>query len=121
MGNYTGNLNLYKADPVTDGNDTFNIDTMLNENWDKIDLAAVPIFETTGTASALVVEGLILADKIRIQIKLHVAIADNATLNGKPILTSEGEKHTQSGAVGRLFFYCPNGFLILLSHGFNKG
>ena len=60
MGNYTGNLNLYKADPVTDGNDTFNIDTMLNENWDKIDLAAVPIFETTGTASALVVEGLIL-------------------------------------------------------------
>ncbi|MNB86277.1 hypothetical protein D3C75_332170 [compost metagenome] len=33
----TPNLNLYKVDPATDGNDTFNIDTMLNENWDKID------------------------------------------------------------------------------------
>ncbi len=111
MGNYTGNLNLYKADPVTDGNDTFNIDTMLNENWDKIDLAAVPIFETTGTASALVVEGLILADKIRIQIKLHVAIADNATLNGKPILTSEGE-NISSGAVA--------GSFLLLAYNENR-
>lgn len=46
MGNYTGNLKLYKADPVTDGNDTFNIDTMLNENWDKIDLAAIPASTT---------------------------------------------------------------------------
>lgn len=37
MGTYTENLQLYKADPVADGNDTFNIDTMMNDNWDKID------------------------------------------------------------------------------------
>ena len=37
MGSYTGNLNLLKKDPTTDGNDTFNIKTMLNDNWDKID------------------------------------------------------------------------------------
>lgn len=37
MANYTSNLNLYKIDPVADGNSTFNIETMLNENWDKID------------------------------------------------------------------------------------
>jgi hypothetical protein len=33
----TTKLNLYKKNPDTDGNDTFNIETMLNENWDKID------------------------------------------------------------------------------------
>lgn len=37
MASYTPNLNLLKKSPVTDGNDTFNVDTMLNENWDKID------------------------------------------------------------------------------------
>ncbi|WP_410767825.1 phage tail protein [Fontibacillus sp. BL9] len=39
MASNTPNLNLLKKDPVTDGNDTFNIRTMLNDNWDKIDAA----------------------------------------------------------------------------------
>ena len=39
MASYTENLNLLKKDPVVDGADTFNIETMLNENWDKIDAA----------------------------------------------------------------------------------
>lgn len=38
MSSNTTNLNLYKANPVADPNDTFNIDTILNANWDKIDL-----------------------------------------------------------------------------------
>lgn len=37
MGSYTENLDLYKVNTETDGNDTFNIETMMNENWDKID------------------------------------------------------------------------------------
>ncbi|WP_221885994.1 tail fiber protein [Paenibacillus zeisoli] len=37
MASSTPNLNLLKKNPATDGNDTFNIDTMLNQNWDKID------------------------------------------------------------------------------------
>lgn len=37
MPSNTPNLGLYKKDPVTDGNDTFNVTSMLNENWDKID------------------------------------------------------------------------------------
>lgn len=37
MASYTPNLNLLMKDPVTDGADTFNIETMLNENWEKID------------------------------------------------------------------------------------
>lgn len=37
MGEYTKNLQLYKVDTVEDANNTFNIETMLNNNWDKID------------------------------------------------------------------------------------
>lgn len=39
MASNTPNLDLYKKDPLTDGQDTFNIETMLNDNWDKIDAA----------------------------------------------------------------------------------
>jgi hypothetical protein len=45
MPSNTTNLALYKKNPATDGLDTFNIDTMLNENWDKID-ANVPMRTT---------------------------------------------------------------------------
>lgn len=37
MSSNTTNLNLYKADTVADGLNTFNIKTMLNDNWDKVD------------------------------------------------------------------------------------
>lgn len=37
MPSNTPNIDLYKKNPTTDGEDTFNIETMLNENWDKID------------------------------------------------------------------------------------
>ena len=39
MASSTEYLNLYKKDPVADADDTFNVTTMLNENWDKIDAA----------------------------------------------------------------------------------
>lgn len=39
MASNTPNLNLLKKDPLTDGNETFNIQTMMNDNWDKIDTA----------------------------------------------------------------------------------
>lgn len=48
MAEYTPNLNLLKKDPVADGNDTFNIQTMLNDNWDKIDDFAKAIEEGLG-------------------------------------------------------------------------
>ncbi|WP_096199523.1 hypothetical protein [Bacillus sp. FJAT-45350] len=34
---YTEKLNLYQPNPVTEKDDTFNIDTILNENWEKVD------------------------------------------------------------------------------------
>lgn len=37
MSTYTPYLDLLKKNPATEGTDTFNITTMLNDNWDKID------------------------------------------------------------------------------------
>ena len=39
MATNTPHLKLLKKNVLTDGNETFNIETMLNENWDKIDTA----------------------------------------------------------------------------------
>lgn len=40
MANYTRILNLLKKDPIADAQTTFNIQQMLNDNWDKIDAFA---------------------------------------------------------------------------------
>lgn len=45
MSSNTPNLGLLKKDPITDGNETFNIQTMLNDNWDKIDEAVGKVEE----------------------------------------------------------------------------
>lgn len=37
MSGYTPNLNLFEYNPTTDGNQTFNIKNVLNDNFDKID------------------------------------------------------------------------------------
>ena len=42
MSSNTPNLSLLKKNPTTDGSDTFNIQTMLNDNWDKIDAVTGP-------------------------------------------------------------------------------
>lgn len=39
MAGNTFNLGLYFKEPIKDGNDTFNIQTMLNDNWNKLDKA----------------------------------------------------------------------------------
>ena len=40
MADYTKHLNLYEVRPNADGSMTFNIDTMMNDNWDKLDAYA---------------------------------------------------------------------------------
>ncbi|MEK3888079.1 hypothetical protein [Bacillus sp. FSL K6-3431] len=37
MASNTERLDLLKINPQTDGNQTFNIDTILNENWDRLE------------------------------------------------------------------------------------
>lgn len=66
MASNTPNLNLLKKDPLTDGNETFNIQTMLNENWDRVDQFAgqtVPISrggtgKTTAAAALAALGGI---------------------------------------------------------------
>lgn len=43
MASETEKLKLYMADPVEDADKTFNIDTMLNENWQKIDTTVTTV------------------------------------------------------------------------------
>ncbi|GIN71120.1 hypothetical protein J14TS2_15950 [Bacillus sp. J14TS2] len=40
MASNTERFDLLKKDPAVDGKDTFNIETMLNDNWDKLEKAA---------------------------------------------------------------------------------
>ncbi|WP_099192238.1 hypothetical protein [Tepidibacter mesophilus] len=70
MPSNTPNLSLYKKDPVADGNDTFNIKTMLNDNWDKIDTEVAAKETPTGAQSK----------------------ADTAETNAKDYTDSEVEK-----------------------------
>ena len=37
MASNTPNLSLYMKDPIADGNDFFDVKTMMNDNWEKID------------------------------------------------------------------------------------
>lgn len=46
MASNTENLNLLMKNPSTDGADTFNVQTMLNENWKKIDANAGTVAQT---------------------------------------------------------------------------
>ncbi|MGG4091945.1 pyocin knob domain-containing protein [Paenibacillus lautus] len=45
MPSQTPNMGLYKVNGETDGNDTFNVDVVLNDNWDKLDAAVGQIQE----------------------------------------------------------------------------
>lgn len=51
MGSYTPNKGLYKADPIADAKDTFNITKMLNDNWDKLDAETQSVDELMNTYS----------------------------------------------------------------------
>ncbi|MCI1778093.1 MAG: phage tail protein [Paenibacillus lautus] len=51
MPSQTPNLDLYKVNGETDGNDTFNVDVVLNDNWDKIDAAVGQIQEDLGSVT----------------------------------------------------------------------
>ena len=41
MSTQTPNLDLFKWNPSTDGENEFNIDTALNQNWDKLDITVL--------------------------------------------------------------------------------
>ena len=48
MARNTSYLGLYCKDPIDDGNDTFNIQTMLNDNWENLDAILMPLTKERG-------------------------------------------------------------------------
>ncbi len=54
MASNTPNLRLYKVDPVADGNELFNIDKLLNENWDRIDSNAKNLKQSISSLTNIV-------------------------------------------------------------------
>lgn len=57
MSTQTTNLELFKYDPLSDGNQTFNIDTALNDNWDKVDVAVGTLNRKTNITTATLAAG----------------------------------------------------------------
>lgn len=56
MSSSTENLNLYKVDPSTDGENTFNVQIMLNDNWNKIDNA----FQTKANKPVALIQNVLI-------------------------------------------------------------
>ena len=97
MAGYTELLNLYFKNPMTDGADNFNIETMLNENWRKIDKALGPLLPLS-----------ILPAK---SVTYETGAATLATEESAPInfvLELAVEPVTEPGAITLVAFHAPN-------------
>ncbi|BFT75228.1 right-handed parallel beta-helix repeat-containing protein [Paenibacillus sp. P36] len=62
MPSTTTNLGLYKKNPSTDGNDTFDINMMLNDNWDRVDAQLGAQFADAAPTPVNLVNGLQVVD-----------------------------------------------------------
>ena len=71
MAKYTSHLGLYCKDPIDDGKDTFNIQTMLNDNWEKIDKTLRPLNEEMG-----------LAKYVLDRLKDYIKLSEKGVANG---------------------------------------
>lgn len=87
MASYTEHLNLLKKNPATDGADTFNIETMLNENWNKID-------EAVAKKAELGADGKIPAEQLP---EMNYDTAGSAAAVQKNLDTHTGNKSNPHG------------------------
>ena len=78
MAGNTQNLGLYYKEPIKDGNDTFNIQTMLNDNWNKLDAIL-------GVLS----HNKLLADYITERLNSYVNTSEKGAANGVATLGSD--------------------------------
>lgn len=92
MASNTPNLGLLKKDPMVDGNETFNIETMLNENWDKVD-------EAVGRTGGYGVTTQPKANEYEVNLKpapasltagIRVTVKVNVASTGAPMLNVNG-------------------------------
>lgn len=61
MSRETTNLKLFKYDPTQDQESTFNIDTALNENWDKIDEELKKVSDKANTKEVIIVRNVTIS------------------------------------------------------------
>ncbi|MEJ9221463.1 pyocin knob domain-containing protein [Paenibacillus glucanolyticus] len=84
MSSNTPNLGLLKKDPMVDGNETFNIETMLNENWDKVDEAVGQVRRDLGNIdvdipeASLTEKGIVQLSSATNGTRENVAATENA-------------------------------------------
>lgn len=80
MAGNTQNLGLYYKEPIKDGNDTFNIQTMLNDNWNKLDAIL-------GVLS----QNKLLADYITERLNSYVNTSEKGAANGVATLGEDSK------------------------------
>ncbi|WP_411553347.1 phage tail protein [Paenibacillus lautus] len=82
MPSQTPNLDLYKVNGETDGNDTFNVDVVLNDNWDKLDAAVGQIKEDLGNVqvpdASLTQKGIVQLSNATAGTRENVAATEKA-------------------------------------------
>ncbi|MBB6730065.1 pyocin knob domain-containing protein [Cohnella zeiphila] len=80
---FTAVWNLLKKNPATDANDTFNIQTMLNDNWDKLDsalgLKAINADVRAATIGNIGLSGLQTIDGVTLRAGDRVLVKDQTT------------------------------------------
>lgn len=101
MPKYTENLNLYEIDTVEDASKTFNFDTALNDNWDKLDESVTKIDDDVTALSGRV--DTLEANKT---ITVTGAVKGSATLKKNTSeLTIKTELGTSYGMSGLTAFF----------------
>ncbi|WP_051318176.1 hypothetical protein [Cohnella thermotolerans] len=100
MSLFTTIWNLLKKNPATDGNEMFNIQTMLNDNWDKIDSAlgmkAVNADVRAATIANITLSGLQTVDGVALAEGDRVLVKNQATGNENGIYVASSNAWTRS-------------------------
>ncbi|WP_019005735.1 pyocin knob domain-containing protein [Cohnella laeviribosi] len=121
---FTSLWNLLKKNPATDGADTFNIQTMLNDNWDKIDAAlglkAVNADVRAATTANITLSGLQTIDGVALAAGDRVLVKNQTTGSQNGIYTAaEGPwtRATDADVSGKL----ASGLLVYVKEGSSNG
>jgi hypothetical protein len=126
MAKNTENLGLYEKES-TDGNDTFNITQMLNNNWDKIDDFAEDYEYQTPTVTGTQIQLIKKSDTKILKFKLsndltggNITISTDAGATNKPLVDTDGTQVT-SLEKGFVEVVADADFFTLHSKGLSSG
>ncbi|MBP1312349.1 hypothetical protein JOD82_005494 [Paenibacillus sp. 1182] len=90
MASNTPNLSLYMKDPVADGNDFFDVETMMNDNWEKIDGFAGGMDEVKERLNTISRQGVTLQPGVQIINTSKSALFQLSGLTGRMMVNLLG-------------------------------